>query len=230
MMSDSKLNRAQTKKGLALTACFVVLRLIVTKLWAVWFGGNYVLSVPFLIFLSSVFLVMSVGLVYLGFTRWVGVDITPWWFKRGRILGDILWGVGVMICLGALLLGVGIVLFVLHITPPNLASQSFTSLAQLPVNLALGSVFGFAIASFTEETLFRGFLQDVIGKKYGKWAGNLLQAALFSAAHLGMEPLGSIGNAAFLLLFRFGFGVLMGCLKMKRGTLLAAGIVHGFIG
>jgi membrane protease YdiL (CAAX protease family) len=94
----------------------------------------------------------------------------------------------------------------------------------------VGWLFGFAIASFEKETIFKGFLQEVIGRKHGGWAGNLLQAAIFSASHLGMEPLESIGNVAFLLLFRFGFGVLMGWLRMRRGTLLAAGIVHGFIG
>jgi membrane protease YdiL (CAAX protease family) len=94
----------------------------------------------------------------------------------------------------------------------------------------LGWFFGFAIAAFQEESLFRGFWQRVASRRYGAWKGNLFQAALFSAAHLGLEPLESSGKAAGMLLLRFGFGVLFGWLKMKRGSLLTAGIVHGFVG
>ena len=230
-MQDNELNNAQIRKGLVIVVCFVILRLIVAKLWNLWFGGEYQLSISFLAFLLSVFLVMSVGLVYFGFNKWAGVDLKTWWFKRVNILGDIIWGVGTIIGMGILLIGVGVVIWVFDLKPPSLIShQEGTSLSQIPIDLVLGWFFGFAIASFEEETIFRGFLQDVIGRKFGEWGSNLLQAAIFSVAHLGMEPLGSIGNVVFLLLFRFGFGVLLGWLRMKRGTLLTAGIVHGFIG
>ena len=230
-MQNNEQDKTQIRKGIIITMCFVVLRLIVAKLWNLWFGGEYHLSISFLIFLLSVFLVMSVGLVYFGFNKWAGVDLKAWWFKRGNILGDIIWGVGTIIGMGILLIGVGVVMWVFDLMPPSLiARQEGISLSQIPIDLLLGWFFGFAIASFEEETIFRGFLLDVIGRKFGEWGSNLLQAAIFSVAHLGMEPLGSIVNVAFLLLFRFGFGVLLGWLRMKRGTLLTAGIVHGFIG
>ena len=228
---QGNLSNTQIKKGMVITVCFVVLRLIVAQLWNLWFGGTYRLSISFLTFLLSAFLVMSVGLVYLGFTRWVGVDLKAWWFKRGSILKDIVWGVGAIIGLGVLVLGLGIAMsaFGLAFSSP-MASQDNVSLPQLPIDLVLGWFFGFAMASFGEETLFRGFLQGVVATKYGKWGSNLLQAAIFSVSHLGMEPLVSVGNVAFLLLFRFGFGILLGWLRMKRGSLLAAGIAHGIMG
>jgi hypothetical protein len=46
-----------------------------------------------ILFLTSAFLILSVGLVYLGFTKWIGIDLKQrWWFDRKRILGDVGWG------------------------------------------------------------------------------------------------------------------------------------------
>jgi len=229
---DSKLTPSQIKKGLILTACFLVVRLVAAWLWMRWFDMNYHLTIPFLAFLLTIFFVSSVGIVVLGFTKWVGVDLKTWWFRRGRILRDIAWGVGILIGSGVLLLAAGIVMLAFDLLPttPLVVGQETTPLSQLPIDLTLGWLFGFGIASFGEETLFRGFLQRVFDRRVSRWTSNLLQAALFSLTHLGMEPLQSVGHLAFLLLFRFGFGLLMGWLKMKRGTLLSAGIVHGFWG
>ncbi len=231
-VDNNSLNNIQVRRGVILAVIFLLFRLVIAKLWTFWFGMEYHLTGPFLIFLSIIFLVMSVGLVYFGFTRWVGVDLKSWWYKRGRIFGDIKWGIGAIIAGVLLIFIAGIVMFVLNIMPENLfANQDGdTSLANIPINLVLGWFFGFAIASFGEESIFRGFLQKVFSQKYGGWAGNLLQAFIFSLSHLGMEPLGTIRNAAFLLLFRFVAGLLFWWLKMKRGTLLTSGIVHGFIG
>ena len=230
-MQNSELNRTQIRKGLIITVLFVLLRLIMARLWQMWFGGDYHLTLPFLLFLLAVFLVMSVGLVYVGFSQWVGVDLRAWWFKRDQIVSDILWGIGALVGLGILVLGAGIVMWTLDLMPASLEpTQEATSLSQIPINLILGWVFGFAIASFEEETIFRGFLQEVLDTKYGAWGSNLLQAAIFSAAHLGMEPITSLGSVTSLLLFRFVLGVVFGWLRMKRGTLLAAGVLHGIIG
>jgi len=224
--------RIRLRRGMIILVVFTLLRTVVARLWGFWFGMNYHLSLPFLSFLLVVFLVMSVGLVYLGFTRWVGVDLKSWWFKRGRIKGDILWAVGTLLAGGGLILAVGIGMLALGVMPQNLTAspENTQSLSQLPVDLILGWLFGFGIAAFQEETIFRGFLQSELSQRYGQWAGNLLQAAIFSLLHFGMEPLGTLGNILFLFLFRFASGFLFGWLKMKRGTLLAAGIVHGFIG
>jgi len=72
---QSDLSNSQVKKGIVIAACFLLLRLIAAQLWNSWFGGEYCLSVPFLLFLFGIFLVISVGLVYVDFTRWVGVDL-----------------------------------------------------------------------------------------------------------------------------------------------------------
>ena len=145
-------------------------------------------------------------------------------------------GIGTLIVGGFVVLGVGILMMSLNVFPQSLMAAPAPgesieqSLAQIPIDLLLGWFFGFAIAAFCEETIFRGFLQEQISRKCSPWVGNLLQALIFSVTHFGMAPLGTLGYEVFQLVFRFGSGLVFGWLKMKRGTLLACGIVHGFIG
>ncbi len=226
----------QIRKGLVLTAFFLALRLLNARLWNSWFGMEYHLTAPFLIFLSASFVVISVGLVGFGFTRWAGVDLKSWWLRPGRTAGDIAWGVAALILGGIALLGVGIGLLFLNLIPSSLmaAPQEGATidqtLRQLPVDLVLGWFFGFAIAAFTEETIFRGFLMRVLVDRVSQRRANLLQAAIFAISHLGMAPLGALGYELFSLAFRFVSGWIFGWLALKRGSLLPAGIVHGFIG
>ena len=94
------------------------------------------------------------------------------------------------------------------------------------VNLLLGWFFGFAIAAFQEETLFRGFLKRLLQERYARAVAVLRQAAVFALAHLGYYPV-----AAWpLLLVVFPVGLITGWLVDRGGTLLAAGIAHGFVG
>lgn len=104
------------------------------------------------------------------------------------------------------------------------------TLAQIPVDLILGWFFGFGVAAFTEETIFRGFIQGILLEETQPWPANLLQALLFAISHIGMMPFVSLGNEVFSLVFRFASGCLFGWLRNKRGSLLPGGIVHGFIG
>lgn len=89
-------------------------------------------------------------------------------------------------------------------------------------NLLLGWFFGFAIASFQEETLFRGFLHE----RHGRITAIVGQAVVFALAHLGYYPI----SAWPLLLVVFLVGLVTGWLVDRRGTLLAAGLAHGFVG
>jgi membrane protease YdiL (CAAX protease family) len=170
------------------------------------------------------FLVGSLGLVYVGFSRWVGVDLKKWWYDRQKLARDIGWGVLGIIIVQILTLVIGVALFMLFFPPEEmLPSQTIpTSVGEVLLML----FFGFAIASFQEETMFRGFLQNVLTEKAGKWQGNVLQAAIFSIAHIGYYPL--IVWPLFIL--AFVLGIVFGWLKMKRGTLIVPGIAHGFFG
>ncbi|WP_158601131.1 CPBP family intramembrane glutamic endopeptidase [Haloplanus aerogenes] len=94
------------------------------------------------------------------------------------------------------------------------------------MNLLLGWFFGFAIAAFQEETLFRGFLQRYLQQRHGRTTAIVGQSVVFTLAHLGYYPV----SAWPLLLVVFLVGLVTGWLADRRGTLLAAGLAHGFVG
>ena len=106
---------------------------------------------------------------------------------------------------------------------PTVAADAASGFA---VNLLLGWFFGFAIAAFQEETLFRGFLQNLLQERYGRLVAIVGQAGVFALAHLGCYPV----SAWPLLLVVFLVGIVTGWLVDRRGTLLPAGIAHGFVG
>ncbi len=231
-MQEDKPNRAQIRNGLAIVAIFIILRLIGVRLWDNLFGSAYQVSLQCILFLFLMFVVMSVGLVYFGFSRWVGIDLRKLWFDRRTVWGDIRWGLLALPVVGLLLGGSAMLRPILGLTLEDfgIAPPDPSVLHLLPVMLAQGLFFGFAIAAFQEETLFRGFLQGILTERFGNWRGNFLQAGLFAAAHIGLEPLVPIRGVVFVLLLRFGTGIVLGWLKMKRGTLLAPAITHGIIG
>ena len=67
-------------------------------------------------------------------------------------------------------------------------------------------------------------------ERFGKWPANILQAAAFAIAHVGIDPFHGWLHFWSLLVLRFGCGMVFGWLKMKRGTLLAPAVAHGIIG
>lgn len=88
---DESFSGQQFRRGLVLFVAFIGLRAILWgPLWSqptidepIRFGALILVSV----------LAGSVGLVYLGFTRWVGVDIIAWWIDREHVLRDVIWGI-----------------------------------------------------------------------------------------------------------------------------------------
>ena len=164
----------------------------------------------------------------------MGVDLLRWWFDRQQLRGDLRWGVaGIVLVLAATLGGT----FFLTAAFPGIVPVGEAGAAPSPtvtagaasgfvVNLLLGWFFGFAIAAFQEETLFRGFLQGLLQERYGRIVAIVGQAAIFTLVHLGYYPV----SAWPLLLVVFLVGIVTGWLVDRRGTLLSAGIAHGFVG
>jgi membrane protease YdiL (CAAX protease family) len=161
----------------------------------------------------------SVGLVYLGFTRWVGVDFTGWWLDRRHPWGDLGWGAIGLAVGGVLTLAVSLAIVAAGAVPPP---QAGPAAAEHAVLLA----FGLAVASFQEETLFRGFLQTWLADRVSAGTAIVVQAAAFSLAHVGYTPL----TAWPLYLVSFALGLWLGWLRHHRGRLLAPGITHGLLG
>jgi membrane protease YdiL (CAAX protease family) len=229
--------RTQRRRGLVLLGTFVVVRAVLARAWNRYFDGAYSADPFFLAFLGGTFLLLSVGLVYLGFTRWVGVDLRAWWLDRRRLRGDLLWGVVGVVAI--LVVTVGGVLSLSAVGGLDPTAGVGDAPAATPTatpgteggtgplaNLLLGWFFGFAIAAFQEETLFRGFLQRLLRERHGRAAAIVGQSAVFTLAHLGYYPI----SAWPLLLVVFLVGLVTGWLVDRRGTLLAAGLAHGVVG
>ncbi len=222
-MRGEKLSKKQIEKGIIILAVFVVLRAIIAKIGGVDQGVQF--SSQSILFLTSAFLIISVGLVYLGFTKWIGIDLKQWWwFDRKRILGDIGWGVlGFFI---AMVSAVAVLTLIMKLGLVPASMMQNQSSQPSPIEFLLMLFFGLAIAGFQEETIFRGFLQSVLTERFGNWKGNILQAAAFSIAHIGYYP----SDAWHLFILAFVLGIVFGWLKMKRGTLIVPWIAHGFVG
>lgn len=69
-------------------------------------------------------------------------------------------------------------------------------------------------------------VRDATGAGARAWPALVLQAAAFSAAHVGYYPL----SAWFLFVSAFAGGLVYGWLRLHRARLLAPGIAHGLLG
>ncbi|NLV06207.1 CPBP family intramembrane metalloprotease [Haloarcula rubripromontorii] len=218
---DHSLSQTQLRRGVTILLAFVVMRAL---LWGpLWTQPTPTDPLQYAGLVLVTILVGSVGLVYLGFTRWVGVDIVSWWVDRTHLRWDLLWGLAGFVI--ALLVTLGTALgfqSLLGPRPPNAPVAAAPS----PVGTLLLLVFGFAVASFQEETLFRGFLQTELADRYGEWPAVVLQAGTFSVAHVGYYPF----SAWYLFAAAFAGGLVYGWLRKRRGRLLVSGIAHGLLG
>lgn len=94
-------------------------------------------------------------------------------------------------------------------------SQTFKSLLpELPLAAVAGSI---ALIAFSEEFVFRGFVQIGTTRRFGVTAGILVSAAVFALVHIptdlpGIDPSAGASSAVFVLgaaaVGRFAFGAL----------------------
>jgi len=218
---DPSFSQTQLRRGSIILLAFVVLRAL---LWGpIWTQPTPADPLQYGALVLVTILVGSVGLVYFGFTRWVGVDIVSWWVDREYLLRDLAWGVAGFVITLVATAGVAIGFqSLLGPRPPNAPVAEAPS----PVGTLLLLVFGFAVAAFQEETLFRGFLQTELADRYGEWPAVILQTGAFSVAHVGYYPL----TAWYLFAAAFAGGLVYGWIRKRRGRLLAPGIAHGLLG
>jgi membrane protease YdiL (CAAX protease family) len=74
------------------------------------------------------------------------------------------------------------------------------------------------LAAFTEETVYRGWLQPRFVARWGLGWGVLATAALFAVLHFQPAPLALAGKLAV--------GLVLGLLRARTGTLWAPAIAH----
>ncbi|HEY3446318.1 MAG TPA: CPBP family intramembrane glutamic endopeptidase [Myxococcales bacterium] len=76
-------------------------------------------------------------------------------------------------------------------------------------------------AAFTEESLFRGYLQPAMVKRFGFGGGLLATSAVFSLYHLNFTPQGLVSKLAF--------GLLFGLLRGRDRPLWVSGLAHAML-
>ncbi len=104
--------------------------------------------------------------------------------------------------------------------------------ASLPeaVPLALGLAWS-AIAGFSEEIVFRGYLQTRFEAAWGMWPGYAVTVAVFAFAHFpGSYVLysGNVLDATLSALGRVGLGLLLGYYYVKTRNIVPGAISHTF--
>jgi membrane protease YdiL (CAAX protease family) len=192
---------------------------VMRKLWG---DVDFEPSLRGAVFLLAVFLVGSVGLIGGGLFGLGGVSWERLGWRRDRLGWEIVRGL-----LAAVLLGLMTVVFaiiagsLLGLKPPvRDPTQPIFSL----VGTAMSVFFGFFVASWQEECLFRGYLQPLFIERWGLWPGVLVQASLFSIAHIGWAP-----SWPYFVLF-FVSGIVLGWLRGRDGSIVAPFVAHGLIG
>ena len=98
------------------------------------------------------------------------------------------------------------------------------------VPLALGLAWS-AMAGFSEEIVFRGYLQTRFEAAWGTWPGYAVTVVVFAFAHLpGSYVLysGNILDATLSALGRVGLGLLLGYFYVRSRNIVPGGISHTF--
>jgi len=199
--------------GGVLVVVFSLLRFIQTITWKKWFGSlDFQVSPRFALFLSLWFVILSIGLIIGGI---VWLSRTSWqqlgWSRKGLLKAI---GLGL---LGFILLCINVMVWAIikgstqqsQITVPGLS------------RLLLAVFFAFGQPAWVEENLYRGYLQPLLSQRMKPWLAIVIQAAIFSLAHLGY-----LSNP-----FDFGqtfvTGLILGWLRGRQSNIVAPFVAHG---
>lgn len=199
--------------GLILVVAFSLMRFVETISWRQWFGSlDFQESLLFALFLLLWFVLISVGLIVGGI---VWLTNTSWqelgWTRKG-LLKSI--GLGLI---GFILLYINVIVWAMlkgNTERPEMFTPSLT-------RLLLVMFFAFGLPAWVEENLYRGYLQPLLAGKMSIWLAIIVQAVIFSVAHLGYSShLLDFGSA-------FVTGLILGWLRRRESSLIAPFIAHG---
>ena len=199
--------------GISLVVIFSLLRFIQTVAWRKWFYSlDFQVSPQFTFFLSVWVIVLSVGLVIGGI---VWLPRTSWrqlgWSRKGLLKAI---GLGL---LGLVLLSINVIVW--SISKGSSQQPQFT-VPKLS-RFLLVAFFAFSQPAWVEENLFRGYLQPRLSHRMKLWLAIVVQAVIFSLAHLGYlsDPI-DFGQT-------FVAGLILGWLRGRKSNLVAPFIAHG---
>jgi len=198
--------------GLLLVVVLWLSRVILVLIFPQWFSPFDIHETPaFALLLLGWFALLSVllvggGIVWLTGTSWRSLG----WHREGLVKA----------------VGLGLLGFVLNVVAllPVIWVRGAAArpgyVSPTVIRLLLAAFFAFGIPAWVEENLFRGFLQPLLAKRVALWMAIGIQAALFSASHLGYA-----GNA-----LQFGWlfvsGLIYGWLRGRDRSLVASYLAH----
>jgi len=107
------------------------------------------------------------------------------------------------------------------------ATSEFAGQPLTVMNLLRVLEFGLLSTGLGEELLFRGLLCGWLGRRMRFWAANGIQAAIFTLPHLLLlqqEP----HLWPMIVLGPILFGLILGWLRLKSGSIFPGWIVHGW--
>jgi len=199
--------------GLLLVMIIWLSRVILVLIFPQWFNPFDIHeTLPFALLLLGWFALFSVvlvsgGIVWLTGTSWRALG----WRREGLVKAV---GLGL---LGFALNSIALLplMFIRGVpAQPEYVSPGI-------IRLLLATFFAFGIPAWVEENLFRGFLQTLLAKRVTLWMAIVIQAALFSASHLGYASDG------LQFVWLFVSGLIYGWLRGRDGSLVAPYLAHG---
>lgn len=206
--------------GLVLVALLSVLRAGAALTIEQFFGGTFEPTPAFLAFFVVSFIIMSGGLI-VGGLRWLGgVSWHELGWTREKLVASI--GFGLLGAVLLMALNMAGALIMLSMTGANMPANP--PAIPSPGHLLMIFLWGFLFASWQEENLFRGYLQPLLIARTGYWPGIVLQAALFSLAHIGYF------TTLFPFVLSFIIGLVLGWMRGRDRSLVAPFLAHGLIG
>jgi membrane protease YdiL (CAAX protease family) len=200
--------------GVVLVFVLWLSRVLSVLFFPQWFKPFDIYETPsFTLLLLVWFVLLSVGLVGGGI---VCLTRTSWgelgWRRKGLVKAI---GLGVL----------GYILTLVSLTPiimvRGVGAGQYSNVSLSVARFLLVTFFAFGIPAWVEENLFRGYMQPLLAQRVKLWMAIVIQAAIFSAAHLGYAS----GLAQFVWLFVSG--LIYGWLRGRNGSLIAPYLAHG---
>lgn len=111
--------------------------------------------------------------------------------------------------------GILVLLFTAYLFGPDPQYSTYEALVTAATSIPVG---------FAEELFFRGIVQSVCVKKWGRLAGLLIATTLFTAFHTGVT-----GDDPLYYVSIFLTGLVLGTIYLKSGSLAAVIVIHAAI-
>lgn len=201
---------------LVLIAIFGGLRALQAYLWKLWFGSiEFHETWMFALFLLVTIIIVSVVLVGGGVFLLAQTSLDYLGWQRKKIGKTILFGL-----IGFQLLSMNTFAWGFIGGSRELPELFLPSITRFLMVV----IFGFALPAWVEEVLFRGYLQPILVKKTKKlWIAIILQAVIFTVAHIGWFTSWTGFASAFIA------GLILGLLRGRNRSLLAPFLAHGLL-